>query len=691
MSLRRTVGIVSACGLTLAVVAAAPAYQPDRKGPPPASGKRAEPAPQPGRAPAQNNNAGGEVAPDRVTVLSIEKTDIDRFLVDKKDANLKAALKMIPARVADLASELGLKDRGAPPELFAILPDMLGRPARLAVQFRPDPEGNSTGFGLVAAVDTTDKAAAERLASNINASLKQTPLGEMMEPSATDKSMMEVPTPVGVVRWGPAKIEGDKWGFTLSVGKMAKPEAAFADGAPASALAGKRINPFFLRGRLDLAPLTPLVQMFRGMGDGEPVFGAVLGGLEDAGLVGANSVRYEFDAFHTDDRAVMVTTAVGAKRFPKAGYVTEPLTAAQLRVIPADAHAGAIARYNLPMLVGELRPMIDQVEPVAEALDEIKQTIGIDLWTDVVEQFTGTFAYYFSDSTGGGGLGSLVVALELKDGAKGAQVSQKLADAVNKWLADEAQRESRRDADRGRGGLRPEPTYVRARTYTQAGVHFGTVSFPGLPIPVEPTYAVTDKWLLITLTPQAALAAAAQATGKGDAGITAHPDVASTLPKGLALNSLMLVDARKCLPKGYTFLSLMGSGLANAVRTNPALTKDGGREPAMIVPPFAELMAGARSQVTFSHWVGDDLVSEWQGDRSLLVNVGSTVGAISPVLPVIAAAIAGAAISSGSMRPMGAPMGRPRPNFSIVEPAEPAPLAPTPPPATATAPTHERP
>lgn len=654
MQLRRNLGILAASGLTFAIVAAAPANQPDRKGPPP------------------RREAPKEVAPDRVTVLSIEKTDLDRYLVDKKDANLKAAIRMIPARLGDLYGELGLAKQGVPAELFAILPDLCGRPARLAVQFRPDAEGGTPGVGLVAAVDTVDRAAAERLAKKINSALKESPVGEMMNESADAKGMMEVETPAGIVRWGPAQT-GDQWSFVLTLGKLAKPDAAFAATAPASAVDGKKINPFFLRGRLDLAPLTPLVQMVKAFTDGEQMPGAIFDGLEKSGLIGPDSVRYEFNAFHTEDRAVMTTRAVGAKRFPDAGYVFEPLTAAQLRVIPADAHFGSIGRVNLPMIVGNLKQSFAAIEPVAEAVDAIKQQVGIDIWADVVEQFTGTFAVYTSDATGGGGLGSLIVAVELKDGAKGVDVSRKLEAAANKFLADEARRMAEREP-----GIRPMPSYFRYRTYTSGTTHMGTISFPGLPIPLEPTYAVADRWLLVALTPQAATAAAAQATGKGDAGILSHPEVASTIPKGTGLNSLSVIDVRKNLPRGYTFLSLAGSGLANGVRTNPDFAKGGAREPAMIVPTFAELMNGARSQISFSRWEGEDLVSEWQGDRSLLVNVGSTVGAASTFAPVLIG-IAAAATMATSRSQMAPVQARPRPNFSIVAPQAPAPpVAPAP-------------
>ena len=37
--------------------------------------------------------------------------------------------------------------------------------------------------------------------------------------------------------------------------------------------------------------------------------------------------------------------------------------------------------------------------------------------------------------------------------------------------------------------------YVRLKSWEQGGTHFATLTFPGLPVPFEPTAAITARWL----------------------------------------------------------------------------------------------------------------------------------------------------------------------------------------------------
>lgn len=60
--------------------------------------------------------------------------------------------------------------------------------------------------------------------------------------------------------------------------------------------------------------------------------------------------------------------------------------------------------------------------------------------------------------------------------------------------------------------------YLRVRSWKEQGVELMSLRFHGLPIPLELTYAATESWFIVGVTPQATLAAALQAAGKGDAG-----------------------------------------------------------------------------------------------------------------------------------------------------------------------------
>ena len=135
------------------------------------------------------------------------------------------------------------------------------------------------------------------------------------------------------------------------------------------------------------------------------------------------------------------------------------------------------------------------------------------------------------------------------------------------------------------------------------------------------------------------VAAADQIAGRGDGGITTNESISSLLPKSKELYKLTFVDARKTIPSGYGLMSMGGSALSNLVRSRAdesgKLAKDA-REPGLIVPTYSVLIRNARSQVTTTYFSGEDLLTEWQGDLSLLVNLTSSIGALTPFAPVVA-------------------------------------------------------
>jgi hypothetical protein len=249
---------------------------------------------------------------------------------------------------------------------------------------------------------------------------------------------------------------------------------------------------------------------------------------------------------------------------------------------------------------------------------------GVDAVDDILGSLGGTFAVYMSDTTGGS-LGSLVFVTSLSDRAKFEQAHVKLMGVANTQL-------SKQEAARG---------YVRIRPWQDGSTQLFSISFPGLPVPLEVTYALQGNWLIGGLTPQATLAATRQAQGKGGKGLRDNSAFAEAIG-GKEILSFSFIDTPRTLRDGYQYVSLAGSALANAVRS----PVDSERDPGLVVPTFAELKVGARPMVSFSYWRGDDMVSESHGDRSVLVNATGAIGAAAPFFPVVGALIGGAAAAA---------------------------------------------
>jgi hypothetical protein len=115
---------------------------------------------------------------------------------------------------------------------------------------------------------------------------------------------------------------------------------------------------------------------------------------------------------------------------------------------------------------------------VGQALDQFEQATGVNLVSDVIASFGPAAAFYVSDSTGGGGLGSAVCMIEVSDKPKLWTALGKLSTQAN-MLADKAPM---------------GPGYIRLTPHKDGDTDLLTLRFPGLPVPFEVTIGLTSNW-----------------------------------------------------------------------------------------------------------------------------------------------------------------------------------------------------
>lgn len=571
------------------------------------------------QAPAKNDNAPA-AAPERVTVFALEKLDVDRVLIDPKDAALKKALGMLPARLRELPGEL--PDVPIDQSTIDLIIRMASAPMRLAITYNPqNQQGGLAGFGVVLSFAAPAEADAAAMQKSVEGVLAMTGAGLELKPSPAFDSMREATTPFAQVRMGPRKSAAGAagaqgWNYEIHVGSVGEPDAALSQ---VDSVQPGDIKPF-ARARFDAAPLSPLLGMLTMFLGADPASAAMFQSLTEGGFIGPDAAHINFVVGHLDDRAVSEAVIVGiGDRGLKGGLTRETLTDADYRLVPADSAFGGLGVQNADYFREQMKlsfanPMIQ------ESLDQARQALGFDPIEDMLLQLGSKFMFYTSDATGGGTLGSFIAGVSLADKAKFADSHDKLVKFANGLLASE---------ETARG-------YVQVRAFVDdsaPGVQFFSLRTPGLPIPAEPTWALAGDWLLIGFNPQATIAAARQAVGKGDAGILSNPAVAGLLPKGQALVSATWAEPQRTLRGGYPFLSFFGSFVRNGVTSRA----DGSaaRDPGLVVPTFADLARGARGQATVAYWKGDDYVTRWEGDKSLLVNMGTTFGVASTFMPVI--------------------------------------------------------
>lgn len=565
--------------------------------------------------------------------MVVEHWGMANLVSDPRDAGLKRAIEMIPARLAELREEVP----GMPPEvvtLIDMLPRMMSRPMKMGIAYTPgEPTGGLFNYGIVLSIEAADEAEAKRNHERIKSLLKNADAPTSASKRLDGFTEVELGPP-GNLAYGVRK-SGNAWRNEVVYGTVGDLDKVLAS----PAIMNKEITPLMVAS-FDRTALTPAEKMILTVAPkDQPQIREIAVQLRKNGIVGNDAMKANLEIGVTADEMLTTTRVERAGKFKAALHLSsEPLTEADFRAVPADATMASLGSGDL----GYFREAIDQASKaspeVVEVLDQFKTQTGVDIRTDLIDCVGGSFAMYMSDSTGGGGLGSAVILIGLRDRERFMKAHAKLVGKARQ-LMDENLTEM------------PGP-YVKLDTWKDGSTDMNALRMRGLPMPVELCYAATSRFLILGLTPQAVTAAVRQAEGKGDGGLLSNPRVAEVVKgKQTTLIGLSYSDTPRMVREGYTLLAMMGNGLANGVRS----TTDYAREPGLVVPPPHELLKGAKSSVSMTYWDGETLVMEGKADKSLLVAAGGTMGTMVQFAPLIAGVVGGvaAAAQESGMVPFG--------------------------------------
>ncbi|MGE3107476.1 MAG: hypothetical protein AB7G11_00505 [Phycisphaerales bacterium] len=558
-----------------------------------------------------------------VTILAFEHAGLGSMLVDKKDQKLKEALEMLPTRIKELPGEFP-KMRDVPMPAIELLTSVLTSPGRVALTFDPaGQEKGAMGFGLIASIASKDRSAAQAMHGRVSGLMRRGGDGPDVQPSKQFRGMSEIEAPFGgVIRYGPRQ-SGESWHYEVHAGALGDPEQALSPLKSLSVPAAAGFAPN-ISARMDFAALNHVVEAFAPLiEDAGPEAQTVLKEIENMGLLGEHAIKMTMRSGFTQDAAVSYAVIEGLRPHAQAlGLSTTPLSASHMAMIPADATVAYVASFDMKTSVQALRDLIASDPEAAGGLEQFEGATGVNLVDDVLLSLGGVSGFYMSDSTGGS-IASAVIFIALSDRPKFEDAHSKLVGFANSTLASHQEIKG----------------HIRIRAWDDDGTKMHSIIFPGLPIPVEVSYALVGDWLVAGLTPQSALTAARQISRPAGSGLMGNASFAEAMPKDTDVTSFSFIDTPRLMRDGYQYVSLIGSGIANMVRssTNEA------REPGLIVPTYADLRAGAKPMVSFTYWRGDDQISESRADRSMLVNAAGIAGAASPFIPLIAAAIAAGA------------------------------------------------
>ncbi|MHC4218195.1 MAG: hypothetical protein ACYSU7_07020 [Planctomycetota bacterium] len=532
-----------------------------------------------------------EAAGDALVVYS---GGLEKLLVDDKDQGLLEALRLLDNRLVELPAEL---DRGdIPVPMIQLALDLLGSPFLIQAGAIDNAEaGNFAPFHAQIALEEPKfgPAFADR-ADQILGMMGQG-LGQPVQnrPGVRVMDLDEVqlfygPTGPGV--------------FTLALNRITEvPQPAPNPGLPAGvepvmafAFDGPAAQPFF---QMMLDQMGPERKMVREQ-------------LELYGLLGPEASSFAVAVGHGDDRAH------GAWRYtnyvPMArrwhALVEGPITRRDLAMVPVDATFAEVGRYDISGLGEMLRQWVPAMEEMEleDPFGLFAQHTGVDLERDLLTHFGDSYGFYLSDTTGGGGFMSSVLFLEVTGPEALDDTLQRLAEKVNTLARQHAK------------------GYIQMRFVQREGVDLTTLTFPGLPVPLEISWTISGGYLIAGATPHAVIAAVAQAAGES-------PTILEN-PSFLKMGGenwrdaiyLTFTDVPRLARSGYGLAQLACSSLANGVRS-PANPQ---RDPGLVLPSFNELMNGAKASVSMYRLDGDDLVGSFQADRSVMVNLCGGLGMV---------------------------------------------------------------
>ena len=544
-------------------------------------------------------------------VLVVYSAGLHRLLADEKDRGLHDPLHLVDERLAELPAEID--EPGMPVPVIELVLDLLASPFLLQAGGLEDPNAEvpfSAQLTLTEPDDGPTFADRTTRLMGMFGMPEGTPLDG--NPSISVIDLDGVPMYYGrprddaftlaLNRLDPAQKRPPNPGLPEGI----DPVMAFAFNAEAA-------QPFF-------------ETMLEQMGAGRHL---VRDQLDLYGLLGPDATSFSIAIGYGDDRmhgAWRYTNyAPLAERWH--ALVREPLEPRVLTMVPVDATFAEVGKYRISGLGGLIRewmPAMEEmgVEGVEDPFALFAEHTGIDLERDVLAHFGDAYGFYMSDTTGGGGVMSAVMFMRATGPLALDESLHRLAEKVNELAREHA-----------RG-------YVQMRDYKREGMPLTTLTFPGLPVPLEISWTITDGYLIFGATPHAVIAAARQAKGAGPSLLDNRKFTQMGGTRWEGATYVTYADMPRLARSGYGFAQLACSAIANGVRS----PTDVQRDPGLILPPFNTLMNGAKASVSIYRLDGDDLVGTFQADRSFMVNLCGGLGMIGQSGAPIAVAAMGAGI-----------------------------------------------
>jgi prepilin-type processing-associated H-X9-DG protein len=254
-----------------------------------------------------------------------------------------------------------------------------------------------------------------------------------------------------------------------------------------------------------------------------------------------------------------------------AGLFATPLSNDILKAVPQSATVMSAGKFDLGGLVSGIRSFAAAMDPQAgqqvdAVLAQIRDSIGLDLQTDVFDLFGDEWAAYLDPMGAGQGIFGYTIVNRAKNPTKLEASLTRLEDVINSLV---------------KSAMGPDaPTIAIERTpITGTTLHHLAVPL------VSPCWAIKDGNLYLGLYPQVVEAAVEQGSGRNKS-ILDNEDYIAVRKRlgGEAASGIGFANLPKTAPEGYQqvlMISRLYLGGADLF---------GAQTPAMAIPPLRKIM-----------------------------------------------------------------------------------------------------
>ncbi|MCA9277834.1 MAG: hypothetical protein H6815_03510 [Phycisphaeraceae bacterium] len=555
-------------------------------------------------------------------VLIFEHAGLGTMLQHDKDQGVLKAMAMLPDRLGELPLEIPGMDQQIG-GLLKLAATTIHRPMRVAiVSNQDDPTDGGFGYGVVISIETANQGDAEQLDALLHMAIAQSDMPYEPKPSKQYSGQSEIATPFAMFRFGPASTK-DQWRYQITAGATGDVPAIFENNLTSTA----NFTPV-MRLRMDPAGLDAALTMAENsVPDHEHQAREIIHMIRDLGLTESDGPKLDSVMGYTKTHSVSQTIITNMRQFADdLGISTTPLTNDDIAILPQDIVFGSVGRGSYDELLKLADHFREAGMPVDEFLDEVESKLGVSLVNDIITPLGDVTAMYASDTTGGGGLTSMVMAIKLDDADRFANALTKLGSRANVAIANEEPQAAQ---------------YVEFDRWQHDGHIMLSVHAKGLPVPVEPTITISGNWMVMGMTPNATIAAIEQTSGKARTSILNNQHVARADVSGALKFSYM--DTERLARDGYGGINLLATAIGSAVRSPGNGTRDAG----IIIPNFHDTMKGVKPTIYVTQWNENDLVMRSTGDPSMVVNAAAGFGiAQNYVMPIVAAVVMPAAMNA---------------------------------------------